>query len=187
MKHIAYRVQNASIGSAPGPSGWRNGHWQAVFCTGPGRNALLKVGQAIAMHRAPVGMMEVRLHHLACPLDKGGGKVRPIVLSETIIRILMAALFGTQEKAIQDWMHKDEVDGHRLFKQFANMKSDGISEYLMHVQELAGSRSQACFISLDVSNAFWVHSPYEGTGCNRGGGTTADTGHDGPCGPQRIT
>ena len=33
-------------------------------------------------------------------------------------------------------------DGHRPFKQFANMKSDDISEYLMHLQELAGSRSR---------------------------------------------
>ena len=115
---------------------------------------MLKIGQAIALHRAPKEMMEVWLHYLVCPLDKGGGKVRPIVLSETLIRIMMAAVIDTQEEVIREWMHRDDVCEERIFKQFASMKADGLSEYLLHAQELTQSRREACFVSLDVRNAF---------------------------------
>ena len=100
------------------------------------------------------------MHYMARPLDKGGGKVRPIVLGELLVKLALGCLVDVHRNALDSLFTGREDGGEPdaprggLFLQLGLTQCDGVSQMLEHARFLASANPHRALIALDVKNAF---------------------------------
>ena len=95
MRTVRRKLRVFKRSAEPGPSGWRNGMLQLIGKRPIGCEALTRFCRAYS--RGSLTAAESILWSSVClvPLDKGGGKLRPIALGEALPKLAQATLFDT--------------------------------------------------------------------------------------------
>ena len=95
VRTVRRKLRVLKRAAEPGPSGWRNGMLQLVGGRPTGCEALTRFCRAYA--KGSLSAEESVLWSSVClvPLDKGGGKVRPIALGEALPKLAQATLLDT--------------------------------------------------------------------------------------------
>ena len=79
---VSDRIHRMRVGAQPGGSGMRTGHIKALPLAPGGAGLAQQWGQRWAACSLPAAVAAPFIGLVARPLDKGGGKVRPIFLGE---------------------------------------------------------------------------------------------------------
>ena len=95
VRTVRRKLRVLKRAAEPGPSGWRSGMLQLVGGRPTGCEALTRFCRAYA--KGSLSADESVLWSSVClvPLDKGGGKVRPIALGEALPKLAQATLLDT--------------------------------------------------------------------------------------------
>lgn len=95
VRTVRRKLRVIKRAAEPGPSGWRNGMLQLIGDRPTGCEALTRFCRAYS--RGALTAEESTLWSSVClvPLDKGGGKVRPIALGEALPKLAQATLLDT--------------------------------------------------------------------------------------------
>ena len=101
VRTVRRKLRTLKTGAEPGPSGWRNTALIAMGARPGGSEVLTRWCRMYAA--GSLDAREAALLSSVClvPLDKGGGKVRPIALGEVLAKLAQATLLDTIEKDLR--------------------------------------------------------------------------------------
>ena len=148
------------VAAQPGASGTRPGHLKCLLLVPGGSAAFHQWVHRFCNRQLPPAMLEPFMHYMARPLDKGGGKVRPIVLGELLVKLALGCLVDVHRNALDSLFTGREDGGEPdaprggLFLQLGLTQCDGVSQMLGNARFLASANPHRAFIALDVKNAF---------------------------------
>ena len=89
---VSDRIHRMRAGAQPGGSGMRTGHIKALLLAPGGAGLAQHWCQQWAACSLPAAVVAPFMGLVARPLDKGGGKVRPIVLGEVLVKLALHGL-----------------------------------------------------------------------------------------------
>ena len=109
------RLMAARGGAHPGPSGERNTHLLALLKSPQGLPTLTRWCNAWRFGGMPPAVRQCWLHALLTPLDKGGGKARPILMQEALLKLatgtVAAAASRKLAQALRPWQYRAGGEG----------------------------------------------------------------------------
>ena len=157
---VADRVHKVKTAAQPGASRTRPGHLKCLLLVSGGAAALHQWVRRFSNCQLHPLILVPFLHYLARPLDKGGGKVRPIVLGVLLVKLAPGCLVDVHKSKLDKLFtgreDGDEPDAFRqgLFIQLGFTQCDGVSQMLEHARFLASANPHRVLIALDVKNVF---------------------------------
>lgn len=144
-KSVRRKLRVLKAGAEPGPSGWRNSHLQLMGATPGGAALLARWTQQWALGR--ITALEARLWGgaLVAPIQKGEDKVRPIALTEAIVKLSEAVLVDLVAPSLRAAMEPRQL----------SVRTPGAVEALARsLRHWVTAKPHLTLVELDLSNAY---------------------------------
>ena len=136
-------LRGLSKNSAPGPSGLRYEHLQWFLTLDETRDKFCRVIEAILNGEVPARAKEILVRGSLTALDKGGGKVRPICVCESIRKLASRVALASVANETKAFFHPIQV----------GVGTRNGSESIFHESDIWWSLDQVVG-TVDISNAF---------------------------------
>ena len=126
-------IHRMHAGAQPGGSGTRTGHIKALLLA-PGSAGLAQQRcQRWAACSLPAAVVVPFMGLVARPLDKGGGKVRPIVLGEVLAKLALSSTIDAPKGKFDEALTAELPDlAGQLPTQLGMTQADGAHQFLQH-------------------------------------------------------
>ena len=100
-KDVTKKVRALRTSAQPGPNQERNAHLQEVLFCPRGATVLARWCEAWRTNTMPAIVRQQWLYSHVVALDKGGGKARPILLQEALLKLATGTIVQIQQPRIQ--------------------------------------------------------------------------------------
>ena len=132
-----------------GPNGERNTHLKALTSSPRGPRILADWCTAWRNFMLPAAVRQVFLQCLVVPLDKGGGKARPIVLQEALLKLATGTAASLAQRRIESAV---------LPEQHGAGRAGGAARMSWGIRAAMSSSPDLVFVGVDMRNAFGTMS-----------------------------
>jgi hypothetical protein len=155
-RKVIDRIHRMRSGAQPGGSGMRPGHIKSLLLAPNGAELALQWCRRWIECALPTPVVGPFLSLVARPLDKGEGKVRPIVLGEVLVKMAMGAAIDEVRDRLDDLFTAEVPDlaGRGLMVQLGMAQADGVGQFLQHAKFLQRAYPWRALVTMDVKNAY---------------------------------
>ena len=145
VREVSHKLRTLRSTAAPGPSGERNSHLKVLPLCPQGLAAVARWCTAWTAQCLHPAVRQIFLGCLIVPLDKGGGKARPIVLQEALLKIMTGIAVNKSQRAIERTV---------MPRQYGASGLAGAARMTWAVRAAMAQHPDRVFIGTDMRNAF---------------------------------
>ena len=144
-RDVTKKVRALRTSAQPGPNQERNAHLQEVLFCPRGATALARWCEAWRTNSMPAAVRQQWLYSHVVALDKGGGKARPILLQEALLKLATGTIVQIHQPRIQ-----------RAVGSFQHGLGGtvGAPQVVWQVRAAMATDPYATFLGIDCRNAF---------------------------------
>ena len=151
-RDVGAKLRSLRATAAPGPGGERNSHIKLLSMSPQGHATLARWCSLWPSGRLPGAVRQVFLQCLVVPLDKGGGKARPIVLQEGLLKVLTGLAVTKSQRLVETAVHPTQYGASGLA---------GAARMTWAVRAAMATSPHLAFVGTDMRNAFGtMHRSY---------------------------
>ena len=145
VRTLRRKLRTIKRGAEPGPSGWRNAHITLIGERPHGVEELTRWARAYATGSLCPWDARLWSSVILVPLDKGGGKIRPIALGEALSKLAQAVLLDTIQAHL-----RSSFEPHQL-----SVRTPGGAELLVRtLRAWTAAPEGRSLLQLDLKNAY---------------------------------
>ena len=144
-KDVTKKVRALRVSAQPGPNQERNAHVEEVLFCPRGAPTLARWCEAWRTNTLPTAVRQQWLFSHAIALDKGGGKARPILLQEALLKLATGTIVQIHQPRIQ-----------RAVGAFQHGLGGtvGAPQVVWQVRAAMAAEPYATYLGIDCRNAF---------------------------------